>query len=313
MSEAPERTRKAPRGLPGAGSPIVKGFHDAKTGSVQYLVADPATSKAVIIDPVLDFDEKIGRTCTKHADAILARAKADGLDVEWILDTHPHADHFSAAHYLKAKLGIPSGIGEHVVKVQGLWKDIYNLDDFRADGSQWDRLFKDGESFQIGGIEARVLFSPGHTMASITYLIGDAAFVHDTLMMPDSGTSRADFPGGDAGALYDSIQKILALPDETRVFVGHDYGADGRAPMWQSTVARQRATNIHLKDGAGMADFVRQRQERDASLPMPQLILAALQVNIRGGRLPDPEPNGVSYLKIPLNCLDGHSDVCAGD
>lgn len=291
--------------------PHVKGFHDAKTGSIQYVVTCPKTKKAAIIDPVWDFDETAARTCTNNADEILHYVKDASLDVVWILDTHPHADHFSAAPYLKSKLGAPTAIGEHVVKVQKLWQKIYNLgDDFQADGSQWDRLFKDGDTFAIGELEARVMFSPGHTLASITYLIGDAAFVHDTLMMPDSGTSRADFPGGSAHDLYKSLDRLLALPDETRVFVGHDYGRGGRKSLWELTVGEQRETNIHLRGGVSEAEYVRIRESRDAELELPHLMLYALQVNIRGGRLPDAEGNEVAYLKIPLNQFAGPSKVC---
>ncbi len=297
--------------MPSTARPHVKGFHDAKTGSVQYVVTCPKTKKAAIIDPVWDFDEKAARTCTTNADEILQYVKDKSLDVVWILDTHPHADHFSAAPYLKAQLGAPTAIGEHVVKVQKLWKKIYNLgDDFKADGSQWDRLFKDGDTFEIGELKARIMFSPGHTLASITYVIGDAAFVHDTLMMPDSGTSRADFPGGSAHDLYSSIQRILELPDETRIFVGHDYGRGGRKPLWESTVRDERETNIHLRGGVSEAEYVRIRESRDAELELPHLMLYALQVNILGGRLPEPEDNEVSYLKVPLNQFAGPSKVC---
>jgi len=297
-----------------SGKPHVKAFYDAKTGSVQYVAHCPATREAVIIDPVWDFDEKAARTCTGNADEILDYVKEAGLKVAWILDTHPHADHFSAAPYLKEKLGAPTAIGEHVVKVQRLWQGIYNLPkDFPTNGSQWDRLFSDGDAFKVGNLNGRVMFSPGHTLASISYVIGDAAFVHDTLMMPDSGTSRADFPGGDASALYDSIARILALPDETRIFVGHDYGRDGRKPMWESTVRQQKEQNIHLRGGTSKAEYVRIRQARDAELPLPHLMLYALQINIRGGRAPQPESNGVSYLKIPMNQFAGPSDVCGDD
>ncbi|MGD9784818.1 MAG: MBL fold metallo-hydrolase [Hyphomicrobiaceae bacterium] len=294
-----------------SGHPEVKGFYDQKTGSIQYVVACPRTKKAAIIDPVWDFDEKGGRTCTTNADEVLEYVKSQGLDVVWILDTHPHADHFSAAPYLKEKLGAPTAIGEQVVGVQRLWKKIYNLgDDFATDGSQWDRLFKDGDTFKIGDLDARVIFSPGHTLASISYIVGDAAFVHDTLMMPDSGTSRSDFPGGDARQLFASIERILALPEDTRVFVGHDYGRGGRRPMWQSTVKEQRETNIHLRGGTSEEAYVKLREARDAELELPHLMLYALQVNIRGGRLPEAEGNGVSYLRIPMNQFDGPSKVC---
>lgn len=291
--------------------PLVKSFYDAKTGSVQYVASCPRTRKAVIIDPVWDFDEKAARTCTANADEIIAYVRDMSLDVVWILDTHPHADHFSAAPYLKSRLGAPTAIGEHVVKVQKLWQKIYNLaPDFPTDGSQWDRLWKDGDTFKVGDLSVGVMHSPGHTLASITYVIGDTAFVHDTLMMPDSGTSRADFPGGSADDLYRSLQRILELPGDTRLFVGHDYGRDGRKPMWESTVREERATNIHLKGSISQAEFVRIRESRDAELPLPHLMLYALQVNIRGGRLPDADSNGVSYLRIPMNQFAGPSAVC---
>lgn len=286
-------------------SPIVKGFFDKRTSSIQYVVSCRSTKRCAIVDPVLDFDEKSGATATINADAILDYVEAEGLEVEWILDTHPHADHFSAARYLKDKTGAPTAMGERVVDVQKLWKGIYNWPSLPADGSQWDKLFAEGETFRVGEVAGSILFSPGHTMASITYVVGDAAFVHDTLFMPDSGTARCDFPGGSASRLWRSIQGILALPDDTRVFVGHDYQPGGRAPMWESTVAEQRATNTHLVKAATEAEFVAVREERDRSLPMPKLILHSLQVNIRGGRLPDAEDNGERYLKIPLNALGG--------
>ncbi|RVH34767.1 bifunctional sulfur transferase/dioxygenase Blh [Sinorhizobium meliloti] len=284
--------------------PKVKGFFDKRTWSVQYVVSDPATRKCAIIDPVLDFDERAGATATINADAILDYVRDNGLTVEWILDTHPHADHFSAAQYLKEKTGAQTAIGERVVDVQKLWQKIYNWPGLATDGSQWDRLFADGEDFKVGSIEAKVLFSPGHTLASITYVIGDAAFVHDTLFLPDSGTARADFPGGDARVLWNSIQEILTLPDETRIFTGHDYQPDGRAPRWESTVAEQKKSNPHLA-GVSEEEFVAFRTKRDKTLPMPKLILHALQVNIRGGRLPEPEANGKRYLKFPLDSLQG--------
>lgn len=284
--------------------PQVKGFFDKRTWSVQYVVSDPVTRKCAIIDPVLDFDEKSGATATINADAILDYIRDNGLTVEWILDTHPHADHLSAAHYLQEKTGAQTAIGERVVDVQKLWKGIYNWPELATDGSQWDRLFAHGETFEVGSIDAKVLFSPGHTLASITYVIGDAAFVHDTLFMPDSGTARADFPGGDARVLWRSIQEILALPDETRIFTGHDYQPEGRAPRWESTVAEEKKSNPHLA-GVNEEEFVALRTKRDKTLPMPKLILHALQVNIRGGRLPEPEANGKRYLKFPLDALQG--------
>ncbi len=284
--------------------PTVKGFYDRRTGSIQYVAACPVTRRCAIIDPVLDFDEKSGATATRNADAILAYVQDNDMTVEWILDTHPHADHFSAAQYLKGKVGAPTAIGERVVKVQELWKRIYNFPDLPVDGSQWDRTFADGDTFTVGDLTGRVMFSPGHTLASITYVIGDAAFVHDTLFMPDSGTARADFPGGDAAMLWRSIQNILSLPAETRVFTGHDYRPGGRKALWESTVAEQIASNIHMKCKSE-DELVRFRQAKDASLPMPKLILHALQVNIRGGKLPEPEANGRRYLKFPLDALEG--------
>ncbi|APE30125.1 MBL fold metallo-hydrolase [Halomonas aestuarii] len=289
----------------GAGQPEVAGFFDPRTFSVQYVVSDPSTRQCAIIDPVHDFDEKSGATTTRHADEVLAYVKEQGFEVQWILDTHPHADHFSAAQYLKEKTGAPTAIGEKVVEVQALWKEIYHWPDFPADGSQWDRLFAEGDTFRIGDLEARVMFSPGHTLASITYVIGDAAFVHDTLFQPDFGTARADFPGGDAHQLWRSIQAILALPDETRLFTGHDYMPGGREPEWESTVREQRESNKHLAGRVTEDDYVNMRDQRDSELPMPKLILHALQVNTRGGRLPEPESNGKRYLKIPLDALEG--------
>lgn len=285
--------------------PEVTAFFDPRTFSVQYVVADPATSKCAIIDPVLDFDEKSGSTATVNADRILDFVAESGLTVEWILDTHPHADHFSAARYLKSKTGAPTAIGERVVDVQKLWKGIYNWPTLSDDGSQWDKLFADGETFSVGSIPAKVMFSPGHTLASITYVIGDAAFIHDTLFMPDSGTARADFPGGSAKRLWQSIQQILALPSETRLFTGHDYQPGGREPKWESTVAEQKARNTHISKLLTEDAFVEVREARDRTLPMPKLILHALQININGGRLPEPEADGKRYLKFPLDALPG--------
>ena len=288
-----------------ARSPEVTAFHDPRTGSVQYVVADPATKACAIIDPVHDFDEKSGQTATRHADRLLAFVAERGYRLAWILDTHPHADHFSAAGYLKAQTGAPTAIGAKVTAVQALWKDFYNWPDFPADGSQWDRLFADGERFKLGEIDGAVMHAPGPTRASVTYVIGDAAFIHDTLFMPDSGTARCDFPGGSAAALWRSIQAILALPDGTRLFTGHDYQPEGRPARWESTVAEQKATNIHLTQYPTEAAFVAAREARDRTLPMPKLILHALQVNTNGGRLPEPEHNGRRYLKIPLDLLGG--------
>ncbi|MYL24689.1 MBL fold metallo-hydrolase [Vreelandella massiliensis] len=288
----------------GANAPDVAGFFEPRTFSVQYIVSDPTTQQCAIIDPVLDYDEKSGATATHHADELLAYVKEQGLTVQWILDTHPHADHFSAAHYLKEKTGAPTAIGTYVKDVQELWKGIYHWPDFPADGRQWDHLFAEGDTFKVGNLDARVMFSPGHTLASITYVVGEAAFVHDTLFQPDFGTARADFPGGSAKVLWDSIQAILTLPDDTRLFTGHDYMPDGREPQWESTVKQQKAENPHLA-GMSEADFIALRDKRDSELPMPKLILHALQINTRGGRLPEPEANGKRYLKIPLDALEG--------
>jgi glyoxylase-like metal-dependent hydrolase (beta-lactamase superfamily II) len=283
--------------------PHVRGFFEHLTSSIQYVVSDPVTRQCAIIDPVLDFDEKSGSTTTRSADEILDYVAEQDLSVAWILDTHPHADHFSAAQYLKCMTGAPTAIGEHVVDVQALWKDIYNWPTLPADGSQWDHLFKDGERFKIGESDARVLFSPGHTLASITYLIGDAAFIHDTMFMPDGGTARADFPGGNAATLWRTIQTILSLADETRLFTGHDYQPGGREPRWESTVGEQKRLSPHVN--VTEREFVALREARDRTLPMPKLILHALQVNIAGGKLPEPEANGTRYLKFPLDALTG--------
>ncbi|MBW6425687.1 MBL fold metallo-hydrolase [Rhizobium sp. XQZ8] len=242
-------------------SPDVAAFYDARTGSIQYVVSDPQTRKCAIIDPVLDFDEKSGSTATTNADAIIGHIEKHGLSVEWILDTHPHADHFSAAHYLKAKTGARTAIGEHVRQVQKIWGDIYNWPDFACNGSQWDRLFKHDEIFPLGNLDVRVMHSPGHTLASVTYIIGNAAFIHDTLFMPDSGSARADFPGGSALDLWQSIQAILSLPDETRLFTGHDYCPGGREALWESTVTEQKSSNPQIS-GKSRDHFVALREAR---------------------------------------------------
>jgi glyoxylase-like metal-dependent hydrolase (beta-lactamase superfamily II) len=285
------------------GRPDVTAFYDPRTFSIQYVVACPRTGRCAIVDPVLDYDEKSGSTATASADAILADVKERGLTVEWILDTHPHADHFSAAAYLRERTSAPTGIGERVVEVQRLWKAIYNWPDLAADGSQWDHLFAEGERFRIGELDGKVLLSPGHTLASVSYVVGDAAFVHDTLFMPDSGTARADFPGGSAARLWHSIQEILALPEQTRLFTGHDYQPGGREPRWESSVGEQRCSNIHLAKAKDEAAFVALREGRDRTLPMPKLILHALQVNISAGQLPQPEENGRAYLKLPVGAF----------
>jgi glyoxylase-like metal-dependent hydrolase (beta-lactamase superfamily II) len=285
--------------------PVVVGFYDPATFSIQYVVTDPQTRRCAVIDPILDFDPKSGGTRTRSADLLLAHIDSHGLTLEWILDTHPHADHFSAAGYLKDRTGAMTAIGACIVEVQRLWKTLYHLpDSFRTDGSQWDRLLADGERFRIGEMDVSVMLSAGHTLCSVTYVAGDAAFVHDTMFMPDSGTARADFPGGDARTLWRSIRRILALPPSTRLFTGHDYRPGGRPALWESTIAAQLSGNSHVvhddEDG-----FVATRNARDASLPMPKLILAALQVNIAGGRLPAPEADGRRYLKIPIDGFPG--------
>lgn len=282
-------------------NPDVTGYYDEPTGSITYLVADPDSGQAAIIDPLLDYDEKAARVTTASADTLLADVQKRGLRIAWILDTHPHADHLSAAAYLKDRLDAPTAIGEHIIEVQKLWRDIYNVADFPTDGTQWDRLFAQGDTFAIGNLIARVMFSPGHTLASITYVIGDAAFMHDTLFQPDTGSARCDFPGGDAERHYDSIMAILALPDETRLFTGHDYKQGGRAARWESTVAEQKRDNIHFRNNPSRADYAAMRRARDRTLPMPKQILHALQINLRGGRLPPAEADGRHYLKIPVN------------
>ncbi len=287
-------------------SPGVTGFYDPRSGSIQYVVSDPATKACAIIDPVLDFDEKSGSVATRSADAILAHIAEQGLKVDWILDTHPHADHFSAARYLKAKTGAPTAIGERVVDVQKLWTDIYNLSDLAGDGSQWDHLFADGEQFRLGKLDGRVLFSPGHTLVRSPMCSATRRSSTTRCSCRTPARRAADFPGGSARRLWHSIQAILALPDETRLFTGHDYRKGGREARWESSVAEQKRTNVHLA-GRDEAGFIALREARDRTLPMPKLILHALQVNLRGGRLPDPEANGRRYLKLPLDAFPGAS------
>jgi glyoxylase-like metal-dependent hydrolase (beta-lactamase superfamily II) len=283
--------------------PDVTGFYHEPSGSIAYIVADPATRHAVIIDPVLDFDEKAGRISTSSADELLRAVESRDLTIDWILDTHPHADHLSAAAYLKEQLRAPMAIGAKVIEVQKLWQSIYNEPDFPIDGKSWDHLFADGETFSVGSLSGSVMLSPGHTLASVTYVIGDTAFVHDTLFQPDFGTARADFPGGSAQTLYESIQRILALPEQTRLFTGHDYKPNGRDAQWESTVLEQKRSNVHLTRYPTRDTYIAMREARDRTLPMPALILPALQINLRGGRLPPPENNGRSYLKIPIGAL----------
>jgi glyoxylase-like metal-dependent hydrolase (beta-lactamase superfamily II) len=285
--------------------PQVTAFFDEATFTVSYVVSDPAGRSAAIIDSVLDYDPKSGRTSTESADRIVAHIHAHKFNVAWVLETHVHADHLSAGAYLKSKLGGRMAIGDHVAVVQATFKTIFNAEPaFRTDGSQFDQLFRDGEGFAIGALHARALYTPGHTPACITYLIGDAAFIGDTLFMPDYGTARADFPGGDAATLYRSIQRIFGFLPDTRLFLCHDYKAPGRDYYaWETTVAQQMAANLHIHAGIGEADFVRMRTERDKTLAMPVLMLPSVQVNMRGGHFPPAEGNGISYLKIPLNAL----------
>lgn len=284
--------------------PDVKGFYDSATSTISYVVADPETRHAAIVDSVLDFDVKAGRTRTKSADDLIAYVKGQRLTVDWLLETHAHADHLSAAPYLKEKLGGRIAIGEHIKTVQQTFKKVFNAEPgFATDGRQFDHLFKDGEKFRIGNLEGVVMHTPGHTPACLTYVIGNSAFIGDTLFMPDYGTARCDFPGGDAATLYRSIRRVLSLPPETRLFMCHDYQPGGRPVKWQTTVAEERAGNIHVRDGVGEAEFVAMRTARDKTLEMPVLILPAVQINMRAGRFPPPDDNGVSYLKLPLNLL----------
>jgi len=284
--------------------PNVKSFFDNETYTATHVIWDSATKHAAIIDSVKDYDPKSGRTSTVSADAVIDFVHAEGLTVEWILETHVHADHLTAGPYLRERLGGKIAIGDHVTVVQGVFKKVFNVEkDFAVDGQQFDHLFKDGEIFHIGEMEATVIHTPGHTPACVTYVIGNSAFVGDTLFMPDFGTARCDFPGGDARQLYKSIKKILSLPPETRLYMCHDYGPNGRDYAWVTTVAEERAGNIHIHDGVTEDDFTKMRSDRDAQLDMPVLILPSVQVNMRAGDLPPPEDNGGRYLKIPLDAL----------
>lgn len=281
----------------------IKAFFDPATSTVTYLVVDARTKRGAIIDPVMDFDAATARLSTKSADAVLAAATEAGATIEWVLETHAHADHLSAAHYIRDKTGAKVAIGAKITQVQRTFAPMFGASDVAADGRAFDVLLEDDASFRIGGSDVRVLHTPGHTPACVTYVVGDAAFVGDTLFMPDYGTARADFPGGDAATLYRSIRRILALPPETRIFVGHDYLPAGRnLPAWETTVAEQRATNIHVRDGIDEATFVATRTARDHTLKAPTLILPSLQVNIRAGELP-PEEDGRRYLRLPINVL----------
>jgi glyoxylase-like metal-dependent hydrolase (beta-lactamase superfamily II) len=281
--------------------PKIKAFFDEPTNTVSYLVWDPGTRAAAVIDPVLDFDHKSGEANVSAADALLAEAARLGLKIGRVLETHVHADHLSAAPYIKQKTGAPVCIGEHIRDVQQIFRPVFNAADVSGDGSEFDHLFKDGERFTIGGIDAEVMYTPGHTPACVSYRIGDAVFVGDTMFMPDYGTARADFPGGDAHALYRSIRRILSLPPQTRLFMCHDYKAPGRDRYaWETTVAEEKARNVHIHDGIGEEEFVAKRTARDKTLSTPLLLLPSIQVNMRAGHFPPAEANGVRYLKVPL-------------
>jgi glyoxylase-like metal-dependent hydrolase (beta-lactamase superfamily II) len=285
--------------------PEVTAFFDEPTNTASYVLRDPASQLCAVVDSVLDFDAAAGRTDTRSADAIIAFIRGQGLVLDWILETHVHADHLSAAPYLKEKLGGRLGIGAHIRAVQEIFGKVFNAGtDFQRDGSQFDHLFEDGERFAIGGMAAIALHTPGHTPACMTYVVGDAAFVGDTLFMPDFGTARADFPGGDAATLYRSARRVLSLPAQTRLFLCHDYKAPGRDTYaWETTVAAERAGNVHMHDGISEAEFVAMREARDKTLGMPKLILPSVQVNMRAGEMPPPEDDGNRYLKLPLNRL----------
>jgi glyoxylase-like metal-dependent hydrolase (beta-lactamase superfamily II) len=281
--------------------PVIEAFFDEPTNTVSYLLADPASHEAVVIDPVLDFDLSSGEAGSGSAERILQFATDRGWRITRVLETHAHADHLSAAPYFKAKVGAQIGIGEHIRDVQKIFRPVFAVDDLQTDGSDFDHLFRDGERFGIGALEVEVLHVPGHTPADVAYRVEDAVFVGDTLFMPDYGTARADFPGGDARTLYRSIRRILALPDETRLFMCHDYKAPGRDEyLWETTVGAERRANVHVHDGVSEADFVAMREARDATLAVPRLLLPSIQVNVRAGRFPAAEANGVRYLKIPV-------------
>jgi glyoxylase-like metal-dependent hydrolase (beta-lactamase superfamily II) len=284
--------------------PSVQAFFDNATNTVSYIVHDPVTKKAAIIDPVLDFTPRNGRVTTASSDALLSAANAQGLEIIYLLETHAHADHLSAAHHLRDVTGAPVVIGDHITQVQTIFATLFEADDVIPDGSQFDRLVAEGDNLPLGSLQIEVLHTPGHTPACLTYVIGDAAFVGDTLFMPDYGTARVDFPGGNAETLYKSIRKILSLPPETRIFVGHDYLPSGRTDYrWETSVAAQRATNIHAHDGISESEFVEMRTARDKTLEAPLLILPSLQVNIRAGAMPPASPGGHVYFRIPVNAI----------
>jgi glyoxylase-like metal-dependent hydrolase (beta-lactamase superfamily II) len=284
-----------------AAAPIIEAFFDEPTNTISYLVADPASGAAAVIDPVLDFDVASGEADTRSAERIVTLAAERGWQIGMVLETHAHADHLSAAPYIKARTGAAIGIGEHIRDVQKIFRPIFAIEDLKSDGSDFDRLFKDRERFNIGALEVEVMHVPGHTPADVAYLIGDAAFVGDTLFMPDYGTARADFPGGDARQLYRSIRRVLSLPEDTRLFLCHDYKAPGRdAYAWETTVGEERRASVHVNDGVSEDDFVAMRKARDATLSVPRLLLPSIQVNVRAGRFPKAEANGVQYLRIPV-------------
>jgi glyoxylase-like metal-dependent hydrolase (beta-lactamase superfamily II) len=294
-----------------SGQPIIQAFFDEPTNTISYLVADRSTKHAAVIDPVLDYDHNAGEVDTRSVEAILRMAEDAGYTIVWTLETHAHADHLSGSPYIKAKTGAKIGIGEHIKEVQRIFRPVFNAADLKTDGSDFDHLFKDGERFNIGELEAEAIYTPGHTPADITYKVEDAAFVGDTLFMPDYGTARADFPGGDAHQLYRSIRRLMTLPPETRLFICHDYKAPGRDHYaWETTVAEEREKNVHVKDGVTEEDFVAMRTARDAKLSAPRLLLPSIQVNIRAGRFPPAEANGVRYLTIPVK-LRGGAELCA--
>ncbi|MFM9939710.1 MAG: MBL fold metallo-hydrolase [Hyphomicrobiaceae bacterium] len=285
--------------------PQVAGFFDADTNTISYIVRDQSSTKCAVIDSVMDIDYAAGRISYKSADLLIEYVRSNALELEWLIETHAHADHLSGAPYIQSKLGGKIGIGEHIQTVQDVFGKVFNEGtEFRRDGSQFDRLFKDGDTYQIGSMTAQVIHTPGHTPACTTHVIGDAAFVGDTLFMPDGGTARADFPGGDARVLFRSIRKLLeALPADTRLFMCHDYAPGGRAIRWETTVAEERTNNIHVKDGVSEDEFVQLREARDRTLGMPKLIVPSLQVNIRAGHLPEPDASGKRFLKVPVNVL----------
>ncbi|MDQ2091384.1 MBL fold metallo-hydrolase [Marimonas arenosa] len=286
-------------------TPIVKAFFDDATNTISYVVRDPNGTACAIIDSVLDFDYASGRTDTRSADEVIAWVKSEGLTVEWLLESHVHADHLSAAPYIQEQLGGKIGIGDRITVVQDTFGKVFNEGtEFQRDGSQFDKLFVEGDSFHIGQLRGDVLHTPGHTPACLTYVIGDAAFVGDTLFMPDFGTARCDFPGGSSAVLYESVQKILTLPEDTRIFVGHDYKAPGRDDYaWETTVGEQKAKNVHIGAGKSKDEFTKMRDARDATLAMPKLIIPSLQVNMRAGRMPEPDARGDVFLKVPVNKL----------